>query len=76
MYFGISKRVIRKTGEMGRIVVLDDNSVLEVSTLDKMKSMMWMVGDGVIVRPYIGRKLKIEHIRRNEQVDATLLKTL
>jgi hypothetical protein len=73
MYLNTGKHSIRKVENAGGLITLDDGSKWEVGTIDKIKSMMWMIIDDVTVESYIGSKFKITHIKKKETIEATHL---
>jgi len=73
MYFNTGKHSIRRVENAGGLITLDDGSKWDVSAFHKMKSMIWMMMDDVLVESYIGSKFKITHIKNKETIEATHL---
>lgn len=67
-----NKQSIRKIENLGKNIILADNSKWEVTAFDNSKSMMWAVLDDVIVE---GDNLgyKINHLKRNEKIEVKYL---
>jgi len=75
-YFNTGVHAIKKITDLGKNIVLDDNSRWEVAALDKLKSMFLLPAERVTVKPYIGSKYKFEHktLRgKIEVIEATYL---
>jgi len=73
MYLSTGKHTIKRVESLGEFITLDDNSRWRVSFIEKTKTMMWMITDGVNVVSYLGNKFKITHTKRNETIEATYL---
>jgi len=73
-YFNTGVHAIKKIFNSGKNIVLDDNSLWEVASLDKLKSMLWLPTDNVLVKPFLGTQYKIERkglSGKIEVIDAT-----
>jgi hypothetical protein len=71
MCLSTGKRFVTKVENFGEFITLNDNSHWKVSIFDKSKSMMWMMGDEVMVTSYVGATCKITHTKRNETIEAS-----
>jgi hypothetical protein len=73
MYLNTGNHFITKISDFGRLIVLEDGSRWDVSSIDKAISMMWLITDNVLVESVYGNRCKITNIKRKESVEASHL---
>ena len=73
MYLNTGNHFITKISNFGKLIVLEDGSRWEVSSIDKTTSMIWMITDNVLVESLYGNRCKITNIKRKESVEASHL---
>ncbi len=67
-----NKQTIKKVENLGKDITLSDNSKWEVTAFNNSKSMLWMTLDDVIIEGD-DTGYEINHLRRNEKVEAKYL---
>ena len=73
MYLNTGNHFITKISDFGRLIVLEDGSRWDVSSIDKATSMMWLITDNVLVESAYDNRCKITNIKRKESVEASHL---